>query len=65
VRTRQKMVGEVLRALREQGHFSDVPRRAVELAEALGLEVGEDPWKFGMEVLEEASKRMRAALGGF
>ncbi len=64
VGTRREVVREVLGALREQGCFSDVPRRAVELAEALGLEVGEDPWKFGLEVLEEASKGMRRALGG-
>ncbi len=58
------MIREVLGALREQGCFSDVTRRAAELAEALGLEVGEDPWKFGLEVLEEASRGMRRALGG-
>jgi hypothetical protein len=64
VATQQEIVKKVLKALEEEGHFSDIPRRAVELAEALRLEVGEDPWKFGLEVLEEASKGMRRALGG-
>jgi len=61
---RRETVKEVLRALREEGCFSDIPRRAAPLAEALGLEVGGDPWEFGLEVLEEAAKEARAALGG-
>lgn len=54
----------MLRALAEEGCFTDIPRRAVELVEALGLEIEGDPWKFGMDVMEEAAKEMRAALGG-
>lgn len=64
MKTRQEMVKEVLRVLGEEGYFSDVVRRAVELAEALGLELEGDPWKFGLEVLKEADKRMRTALSG-
>jgi hypothetical protein len=58
------MAKEVLRALAEEGRFTDIPQRAVELAEALGLEIEGDPWKFGMEVLEEAARKMRTVLGG-
>ena len=61
--TREDMVREVLRALKEEGYRHDTVREAVpKLVRKLDLKVEGDPEAFAKEVAEEAAKETKTVL---